>query len=114
MCPPALSPGLRLSHRAPAASARRLSWRTLQHLRCLRNYSRVVWWGGGERSLFQHRVGLARTVTDRRGEERDVLSPPGRLWFPRLQTHGAPVVKEISSNAEWVCNKFFKLVAATA
>lgn len=32
---------------------------------------------------------------------------------PGTRARTVPVVREISSNAEWLCNKFFKLAAAT-
>lgn len=38
------------------------------------------------------------------------LQPPAE---PGARARAVPVVREISSNAEWLCNKFFKLAAAT-
>lgn len=72
----------------------------------------VVGWGG-VKACFSARGRAGRTMA---GWWSDMgwAVPSGAAAVPPLAGTGAPVVKEISSNAEWVCNKFFKLVAATA
>lgn len=81
-------------------------WSSPRALRCSRNASTGCLQGG----FGWCAVGLPGEA----GAEL-VPSPPGRLRLPRSWAHSsAPGVTEISSNAEWGCNKFFKLAAAAA
>lgn len=68
--------------------------------------ARVVWQGGGS-------AGARRGCPA--GQQCSRSVPGGEAAAPALVgTSSAPGVTEISSNAEWGCNKFFKLAAAAA